>query len=179
MIPFRLSKGDWGTSLSPQPPVCARVDSIFGFPLRKAVIGGNCRNRGRGMRLTTVHSRAFFGFFRPISRSPDVSPPKRPGSALPRSVLVDAAALASYEKNARVVCATDATIDERHLLLSLPPHGTRVVTSKIDVTEIETLGQGRYLGLVHPRKTRRAGTTISAPRAGKSQSSRIPRHPAN
>ncbi len=173
MILFRLSKGDWVTMASPQPPVSARVDSISG-DLGQTVTGGDGGDRRRRMHLTTVHSWAFFRLFRPFCGTLEITPPKRPGPTLAWAVFVDSATFAVHEKDTRMVSTAYPPINQRHLLLSLTPHSTGIVTPEMSIAELEAHCQSSDLGLIHPGKTRGTGTAITATSAGKLQTGRIP-----
>ena len=86
------------------------------------------------MRLATVHSWAFLGFFGPLGGALKIPSPKGPCPALAWTILVNPAALAGHKKNAGVVVAADATVEERYLRLSLTPHGARITLSEIGIT---------------------------------------------
>ena len=161
MIPFRLSKGDWGTSPPPQPPVCARVDSISGL-LEQPIISSSCSKRSRSMRHATVHSRAFLGFFSPSGGVLEIPSPKGPRPALAWPILVNPAALACNKKNAGVVVAADATVEERYLRLTLTPHGARVTLPEIGIAQLVAYCQGCNFRVVDPREPRRAGAAVAA-----------------
>ena len=131
------------------------------------------------MGFAAIHSWTLFGFFCPISWSPQIAPPKRPGPTLARTILVNATSRTGHKKNAGVIVATDLAVGERHLLTPITPHRARVGTSEISITELVVLGQSGDFCVGDPRETGRTGTAIATAGARKTEPSRIPRHSAS